>query len=184
MTSTFKSSTKLRSYKTPLTADIDFLQAPEAGVRASQGAAPSSQGHAWPQALEPRELARDPGLDDFGEVRSHSFADTVQNSSRKYAASFTSSAKRMPPPEAHTPASLGPGAYDHMVTAVRVMDPKRPNYTFKSQTAGSLFNLHANQPPDTIQPIQSAILRRDWTAKGVAFSTRERFPRNRPKWKE
>ena len=68
--------------------------------------------------------------------------------------------------------------------SVRVRDPKRMNYTFKSQSSGSVFGAPAGQPPDTVQSIQSAILRKHWTSKGVAFSTRERFPRNRPRWKD
>ena len=71
-----------------------------------------------------------------------------------------------------------------MNAQVRVRDPKRMNYTFKSETSSSLFGAEAGQPPDTVQSIQSAILSRHWTSKGVAFSTRERFPRARPRWKD
>ena len=58
------------------------------------------------------------------------------------------------------------------------------SYPFKSQSeTGSLFNSVASGPPDTIQSIQTAILLRHWTAGGSPFSTRERFPRVRAKWK-
>ena len=65
-----------------------------------------------------------------------------------------------------------------------VRDPKRANYTFKSQTSGGLFDSQASQPPDAIQSIQTAILLRHWTSSGSPFSTRERFPRVRARWKD
>ena len=75
-------------------------------------------------------------------------------------------------------------AYEVAQASVAVRDPKRANYTFKSQTSGGLFDSQASQPPDAIQSIQTAILLRHWTSSGSPFSTRERFPRVRARWKD
>lgn len=80
------------------------------------------------------------------------------------------------------PPSAAPLVY--RLASVAVREPKRNSYTFKSQTTGSVFGASSNEPPDNVQSIQSAILNRHWTSKGSAFSTRERFPRVRAKWKD
>ena len=219
-------------------------------LSAQIGTAPGSRGLHWPAPPEPRELYRDPGLDEFCDTMSRSLASDISGSSRKvrdamhtvvharatyahsdtlvamragvascrramrplltgpwaleealralasparllwqYAASFISTTKRDSGPSGsglggETSPALGPGVYDLALSAVRVHDPKRSNYTFKSTTSSSLFGTPAGQPPDTVQSIQSAILSRHYTSKGVPFSTRERFPRQRAKWKD
>ena len=80
------------------------------------------------------------------------------------------------------PPSATPLVY--RLASVAVREPKRNSYTFKSQTTGSVFGASSNEPPDNVQSIQSAVLNRHWTSKGSAFSTRERFPRVRAKWKD
>ena len=187
--SIFSSKTALRTYDTPITSQLDFtgLSAPLTSQLAVQRVeAPGSRGLHWPDPPEPREVQRDPGLDTFSDAFTRSMNGDVMNSSRKYAASFQSTEKRGQDYTVARPTSpaLGPGVYELPLESVRVRDPKRMNYTFKSQTDSSIFGVPAGQPPDTVQSIQSAILGRHWTSKGVAFSTRERFPRARPKWKE
>lgn len=187
-TSVFSSKTVHRATTQPLTANLDFLG--HAGQLSAQiGTAPGSRGLHWPAPPEPRELYRDPGLDEFCDTMSRSLASDISGSSRKYAASFISTTKRDSGPSGsglggETSPALGPGVYDLALSAVRVHDPKRSNYTFKSTTSSSLFGTPAGQPPDTVQSIQSAILSRHYTSKGVPFSTRERFPRQRAKWKD
>ena len=186
MTSTFLSKVPNRTKMgTPLTCEIDYLESPERSMRATLTSGPSSHGHAWPNALEPRELMRDKAFDDFCEIDVGTLSSAVTHSSRRYASSFQSASKRMPSDtDGATSPVLGPGAYDTAKASIVVHEPKRANYTFKSQTQGSLFDAHANQPPDAIQSIQTAILLRHWTSKGSAFSTRERFPRVRKRWKD
>jgi len=178
----FSSKTPLRKYDTPLTAQIDFLS--HAGqLTSSRFEAPGSRGNAWPDLPPPVAVNRDPGLDNFADALTGSVASDVALSGRKYSV-FSSQQKRDLPLRAGTSPLLGPGVYDTALNEVNVRDPKRLSYTFKSQTDSSAFGEVAGQPPDAVQSIQSAILSRHWTSKGVAFSTRERFPRARPKWKE
>jgi hypothetical protein len=186
MTSTFLSKVPNRTVTgAPLTCEIDYLESPEKSTLATLTSGPSSHGHSWPDALEPRELVRDKAHDDFCQIDVGTLSSAVTHSSRRYASSFQSASKRMSSlSDEQTSPVLGPGAYDTAKASIVVHEPKRANYTFKSQTQGSLFDSHANQPPDAIQSIQTAILLRHWTSKGSAFSTRERFPRQRPKWKD
>ena len=180
----FSSKTALRTYATPLTAHIDFQIT---SINTCIGAAPGARGLHWPEPPEVREPYREPGLDAFSDAVGKSLWSDVMGSSRTYASSFMSTVKRGEEQvgvSRPTSPGLGPGVYDVALASVRVRDPKRMNYTFKSQSSGSVFGAPANQPPDTVQSIQSAILKKDWTSKGVAFSTRERFPRIRPRWKD
>jgi hypothetical protein len=184
--SSFASKTPLRKFQEPITAQLDFLS--HAGqLEVQYGAAPGAHGLRWPSPPEEREVVRDPGLDNFSDTLVGSLGNEVALSSRSYASSFQSTSKRgfNADSGAETPAELGPGVYELQLASIRVHDPKRASYTFKSTTTSSSFGTPSvGQPPDTIQSIQSAILRKHWTARGVAFSTRERFPRVRPRWKD
>jgi len=183
MQASFKSKTVLDKTKPPLTCDIDYMDDPYGVMHTSFASSPGAGGQPWPNALEPREPARDPGLDEFALSTAGTLGHEMERTGRKYAASFTSKADRMPSTKDRTPQHLGPGAYQQQGASVSIRDPKRASYTFKSETASALFDATANQPPDAIQPIQSAILMKHWTSSGCAFSTRERFPRERKKWK-
>lgn len=184
----FSSKTQFTKDRKPLTADIDFLASQDSTqLKASLGSAPGSSGLVWPSPPEPREVVRDPGLDEFADNITGSVASDIVRSSRRYASSFNSNLKRGAEAVGFTPgttAELGPGVYELPLASVAVKEPKRNSYTFKSQTTGSVFGASTNEPPDNVQSIQSAILNRHWTSKGSAFSTRERFPRVRPKWKD
>lgn len=184
----FTSKTPLRQYDTPLTSQIDYLG--HAGqLTSSRAELPGSRGHGWPDVPDPLSVNRDPGLDNFCDAVTGSVSGDVAVSSRKYAPVFQSAHKRnqdrasldlvaMPAGFSRaTSPMLGPGVYDTPMNEVHVRDPKRASYTFKSQTVSDIFGTPAGQPPDAVQSIQSAILSRHWTSKGVAFSTRERFPR-------
>jgi len=184
MSASFASKTVLGNDPPPITSDIDYMDDPYGSLLASIASSPSARGHGWPNALEPREPARDPGLDEFSISRAGTLEHEVVRTSRKYASSFHSGMKRMPPTKHITPEELGPGVYNIASASISVRDPKRASYCFKSQTASAMFDGVASQPPDTIQPIQSAILMKHWTSSGSAFSTRERFPRERKKWKD
>ena len=183
--STFHSKTKLRQYETPLTAQLDFLG--HAGqVSLERAEAPLAHGLRWPDPPEFREVYRDHGLDDFGEYWHNTFAKDCTESSRRYASSFNSTTKRdADVVNNSTPQALGPGAYEVAAATIQIKEPKRMTYSFKSQTDSSSFGTSVvNEPPDMVQSIQSAILSRHWTSKGVPFSTRERFPRERKRWKD
>lgn len=186
--SVFASKTVLREYEVPLTAQLDFLAKP-AQLSASMGSAPGAGGLRWPAPPEPREPVRDHGLDEFCDTVNGSLGAEVLRTSRNYASSFQSNGKRTGAEDAvgfkaETSPALGPGVYELPLASVTIKEPKRATYTFKSQTSGSVFGAQSNEPPDNVQSIQSAILSRHWTSKGSAFSTRERFPRVRPRWKE
>jgi len=184
--SVFASKTSLRVNDVPLTAQLDFLA--HAGQLDKQyESAPGSKGLHWPAPPEPREVVRDHGLDQFCDAVSGSVGSEVIRSSRKYASSFQSNAKRGGEQIGFKPVTsteLGPGIYDLPFEAIKVQDPKRGSCAFKSQTSSSAFSASCNEPPDNVQSMQSAILSRHWTSKGSAFSTRERFPRTRARWKD
>lgn len=184
--STFASKTQKTHLDKVLTSEIDFLNKPELVGRVL-GDAPGHRGFTWTK--HDREIVITNGGDgildryydcDFGAKQS--LASGIHTSHRKYASSFTSTTKRFPPRvQQH---DLGPGAYEMPASSVQVKDAKRMNYGFKSETTGSSFTREANEPPDAIQSSQYADQAKHWTSKGLAFSTRERFPRQRPKWKD
>lgn len=194
--SSFASKTQTRNYATPLTSQIDFLNPDLGPLVSSRGEAPGSRGLEWPVVPAPSDVERDRGLDEFCDALTGSVGSEVSRSARKYSSVFNSAHRRnlaeLRNQPFHTSAYtrttsplLGPGVYDTPLNdGARVRDPKRASCTFKSETSSSIFGTPAGQPPDAVQSIQSAILSRHWTSKGVAFSTRERFPRDRPKWKE
>ena len=186
----FSSKTPLRPTSNPLTSQLDWTFG-LGQLDASYESCPGSKGLHWPPPPEPREVVRDHGLDEFCDTVAGSVSSDVVRSSRKYASSFNSNATRiateardLPGFKHPTSGELGPGIYEVPLEAVTVKDPKRSNYTFKSQTSSSIFGASSNEPPDNVQSINSAILNRHWTSKGSAFSTRERFPRVRAKWKD
>ena len=155
-------------------------------VSLERAEAPLAHGLRWPDPPEFREVYRDHGLDDFGEYWHNTFAKDCTESSRRYASSFNSTTKRdADVVNNSTPQALGPGAYEVAAATIQIKEPKRMTYSFKSQTDSSSFGTSVvNEPPDMVQSIQSAILSRHWTSKGVPFSTRERFPRERKRWKD
>ena len=186
MNGVFASKTQLRSYDEPLTAHLDFLANAEQ-LKAQYGAAPGSHGLRWPSIPQEPASHRDPGLDEFSNSNYGTLETSVLHSTRKYASSFESTSQRGKGAlEGDTPPALGPGAYDMTSrSSVRVHDPKRASSNFKSANFSTLSMASSvSQPPDNIQSIQSAILMKHWTSKGVAFSTRERFPKQRARWKD
>jgi len=185
--SAFASKTQKSTLDKVLTSDIDYMNKPELVNRLVDENAPGSLGYTWPRHEHEMVLTHggDGLLDryydvDFGDKES--LATGVHQSARKYASSFTSASKRFPPRrEQH---DLGPGSYEMPPSAVQVRDAKRANYAFKSLTTGGSFTREANEPPDAIQSSQYAEQSKHWISKGLAFSTRERFPRQRPRWKD
>ena len=86
------------------------------------------------------------------------------------------------PPQIH---GLAPGSYDPPSGSIQLKDVNRPTYQFKSTTNISTFGTKApNEPPDMIHSPLMAMQAATWTSKGFPFSTRERFPRVRAKWKD
>jgi len=184
--SAFASKTVKGVTEAALTADIDYLNKPQLLTQVI-GDSPGSRGYTWPR--HEHEMILGPGGDglldrvydpDYGGKQT--VANGVINSGRKYASSFTSASKRFP--AVRQPHEMGPGSYEEPRVAVQVKDAKRSSYAFKSLTTGSTFTKESNEPPDAIQSSQYAEQARHWTSKGLAFSTRERFPRQRPRWKD
>jgi len=185
--SAFASKTQKSGLDKVLTSDIDYLNKPELVSHAVMENAPGSLGYTWPRHEHEMVMTNggDGALDRYYDVDSlgkQSLQTGVHQSGRKYASSFTSASKRFPPRKDQH--ELGPGAYEMPPSAVTVKDAKRANYAFKSLTTGSAFSREANEPPDAIQSSQYAEQSKHWTSKGLAFSTRERFPRQRPRWKD
>ena len=86
------------------------------------------------------------------------------------------------PPQIH---GLAPGSYDPPPGCVQIKDANRTTYQFKSTADYSTFGSKApNEPPDMIHSPLMAMQAATWTSKGFPFSTRERFPRVRSKWKD
>lgn len=112
----FSSKTQFSKDKKPLTADLDFLASQDSTqLKASLGSAPGSSGLAWPVPPEPREVVRDPGLDEFADAITGSVGSEIVRSSRRYASSFNSNMKRGTEAVGFKPATseeLGPGVYD------------------------------------------------------------------------
>ena len=80
---------------------------------------------------------------------------------------------------------MAPGSYDPPPGCVQIKDANRPTYQFKSTADYSTFGSRApNEPPDMIHSPLMAMQAANWTSKGFPFSTRERFPRVRSKWKD
>ena len=80
---------------------------------------------------------------------------------------------------------MAPGSYDPPPGCVQIKDANRPTYQFKSTADYSTFGSSApNEPPDMIHSPLMAMQAAKWTSKGFPFSTRERFPRVRSKWKD
>jgi hypothetical protein len=180
----FQSSTQYDKVKPRLTDQLDFLKNPEVGYNASMPLVPSSRGIKWSLPRDYQEPHRDPGLDEFCQIEIGTLGGEMLTSPRKYAPVFNSAVKRFKPVyETMTGPELGPGSYD-FEPSISVHEPNRQSYPFKSQASNTMFDKAANQPPDAIQSIQSAILMRHWTSRGVAYSTRERFPRQRARWKD
>lgn len=185
--SAFASKTQKAGIDKVLTSDIDYLNKPELIPKYVEENAPGTLAYSFPRHEQETQIVRggDGLLDRFYDVEygpKLSLHNGVHQSGRKYAASFTSASKRFPlRREQH---DLGPGSYEMPSSAVQVRDSKRPHAAFKSLTTGSCFSREANEAPDAIQTNQYAEISKVWTSKGLAFSTRERFPRQRPKWKD
>jgi len=184
--SAFASKTQKSGLQKVLTSDIDYLNKPEL-AQVVIGDSPGSGGYTWPRHEHEVVISHggDGLLDRWYDADCYgkqTLATGVQQSTRKYASSFTSASKRFPPRKDQH--DLGPGAYESPASAVQVRDAKRANYAFKSLTIGSSFTREANEPPDAIQSSQYADMSKHWTSRGLAFSTRERFPRQRPRWKD
>ena len=80
---------------------------------------------------------------------------------------------------------MAPGSYDPPPGCVQIKDANRTTYQFKSTADYSTFGSKApNEPPDMIHSPLMAMQAATWTSKGFPFSTRERFPRVRSKWKD
>lgn len=171
-----------------LTAEVDYTNRPELWPIV-HGAAPGTRSLPWSKipdarpATMPIVVALDRFYgEDFGPK--DSLVGAVTASARKYASSFTGDRRFRPPKEA-TPQALGPGAYtDTTLNAIQVHDEKRSSSAFKVQLASTFIPLGQSDPPDMIHSPLLAKEAKTWTSKGCAFSTRERFPRIRPRWQD
>jgi len=184
--SVFASKTQKSSIKKMLTSDIDFLNKPEL-LHKVHGDVPGSLGYSWPRKSHEINIGRsgDELVDRWYDAdvgAKQTLATNVQRSPRKYASSFSSASKRFS--QTRQTHELGPGAYEIPIVAVQVKDAKRESYAFKSLTSTGFVAPKANEAPDMIQSSQYADLAKHWTSKGLPFSTRERFPRQRVRWSQ
>lgn len=183
-TSAFASKTRKGQLAAPLTADIDFYS--QQTTELTRGDAPGTRGFTWSKRpITDAPGTRAPPLDvcyDVDTGTKQTLVSSVARSSLKYASTFQSNAKRFVPRDEAT--ALGPGAYASPPSAVQIRDAKRASSAFKSLTVAKGSYVEQNAPPDNIQSSTYADQAKKWTSKGLAFSTRERFPRSRPKWKD
>ena len=185
-TASFASKTVVGKERPPVTAEIDFLNKPEL-IDYQRQVAPGFHSYTWgKQAQRPNDPS-DAKLDKFYDVDNKltqfNLSTVMLHHPRKYAASFLSQDRRFKPQkEIH---GLAPGSYDPPPGCVQIKDANRPTYQFKSTADYSTFGSRApNEPPDMIHSPLMAMQAANWTSKGFPFSTRERFPRVRSKWKD
>jgi len=190
--SAFASRTQKSAQKSRvLTSDVDYLPTTEGVdlVDKTRAIAPGLKTLPWsraPDARPPTFPVTEPVDvfygEDFGPKKS--LAGEVNENGRKYAAVFQSTEPRSRPLSETTPKTLGPGVYHDgaAVSAIQVFDGKRPSAAFKTHVASSFVPLGQAEPPDCIYSPFLANEAKKWTSKGYAFSTRERFPRVRPRW--
>jgi len=152
-TSAFASKTVKGKDSPDPTADCDFVNRPEL-IDFQRTVPPGFYSYTWGKQ-EQRPLDKfDAKLDkvydvDYGTKMTVTTA--MEQSSRKYAASFQSADRRFKPKkEIH---SMAPGSYEPGPGAVSIKDAKRPTYPFKSTTDHSSISKvlkEQNEPPDAI----------------------------------
>jgi len=189
----------------PITQEVDYLNKPEL-FASFRNTSPGSRSLPWvqidaarPHTGVPAEhdvpeeaLRRFQSFDRFRSVdqiydvdyppKQH-LATAMTLSARKYASSFASADKRFRP-KTDTTGTMGPGMYDTATATVQIHDPKRSSSAFKTELATSFKPQGQTDPPDMIHDPLLANQAKTWTHKGFAFSTRERFPRTRPRWQD
>jgi len=185
-TASFASKTVLAPTKPPITSDIDFLNKPEL-IDVQRQVPPGFYSYTWgkqeQRPTDPSDAKLDKFYDYDNKLTQLNLHTVMLHHPRKYAASFLSQDRRFKPPkEIH---GLAPGSYDPPPGCVQIKDVNRRTYQFKSTTNISTFGTKApNEPPDMIHSPLMAMQAATWTSKGFPFSTRERFPRVRAKWKD
>ena len=184
-TSAFLSKTEKSKLAVPITAELDFLDKPEQFEMVNP-IAPGSKGLKWNEG-EPKTIYDfyDQPLDRFYDP-DYGVKQTLQKGMvecpRKYAATFNSVDPRFKKPKEIS--ALGPGSYEQPPSAVQIKEPKRMTYSFKSTTSTSSFKTKSDEAVDSVSSGEAASQAKHWTSKGFAFSTRERFPRQRARWKD
>jgi len=189
LTASFASKTKGGTKSIPpLTAEVDFINKPEL-IDFQRQVAPGFHSYTWgKQAQRPHDPS-DTKLDRFYDYDSKltqlNLSTVMEHHPRKYAAVFQSADRRFKKEkEVH---QMAPGSYEPPpgCADLQLKDANRPTYQFKSTADYSTFGTTApNEPPDMIHSPLMAMQAAKWTSKGFPFSTRERFPRVRSKWKD
>lgn len=151
---------------------------------------PGNEGFTWGRQPQHPPEYKDKPLDKYYVTEDKKYGKptmlyVMEHSDRKYAASFNSQDRRFKELDALAKADnqLGPGTYD-MPPTIGVKDPKRMTYPFKSATDPRSLKDIKDEAPSTVTDALFARQARAWTSKGYAFSTRERFPRVRKRWKD
>jgi hypothetical protein len=162
-----------------VTAEVDFIDPDR--LACSQRNSKSLPWSTTPQRLPPNTQATVDKIYDPKYGRTASLERQLETSARAYAAVFMSQQKRFKQPAGDVNVELGPGKYDIPSACMRIKNPNRATPTFKSTPWYKVKPLHApqvHQAPDAIYSPTSAL----GTRSGFAYSTRERFPKQRPTW--
>lgn len=175
-----------------MTSDVDFLNKPEL-FGTLRECAPGSRTLPWTRESEARPRTHPSSntpntpftyvdvIYDVDFPPKQHLATAVDESGRRYASSFTSAEVRFR--EVKQPTALGPGQYEVATSTVAIIDPKRSSCAFKT-VVPPVFCKIPPEAPDNIHNPRLAMQAKTWTSKGCAFSTRERFPRVRPRWQD
>ena len=188
--SAFLSRTHQSKSERPMTWALDFLKDPGEHDRRLR---PRAWERALPWGVLPQRLTEKqmgdtmlgtatvgyPGAD--GCHKKPTFGTMVEQTPQRYAATF----KSRQPQRFSYPANpeMGPGKYaDANPPCIKVTNPQRESYAFRA-TNTSMFDVHGLvEPPDALLQPYVDPPGISWTAKGLPYSTRARFPRVRKRW--
>jgi len=201
-----KSGKGIVNYRT-VTSDVDFYHQPEVIEKLQPGYYgrhslpwPRGHGHHDPSAplvgdalcsvdkfydTDVLDASRAPFTGTQAAIPpKQSFATEIELSTRKYAGVFASQKPRFK--DANADCDLGPGQYEVATATIQIIDPKRASSAFKSVVKPSIA-IPPSEAPD-VMVVGNPVLERQakaWRLPGQGvFSTRERFPRVRPRWNE